>query len=106
MLPIAYSIALYGTQSLQYLISHQLSQDDFRLMLSKWLCYYPNFSDGFSRDLTRKCLALILEVSATDLEFAGLKLQPGVYSKEGVLLQVGILSMLSSDLVYMPKEEG
>ena len=75
-------------------------------MLSKWLCYYPNFSDPFSRDLTRKSLALILDVSATDLEFAGLKLQPGTYSKEDVLLQVGILSMLASDLVYMPKEEG
>jgi hypothetical protein len=49
---------------------------------------------------------LILEISAVDLEFSGIKLQSGSFSKEDVLLQVGILSMLASDLVYMPKEEG
>ena len=75
-------------------------------MLSRWLTYYPNFSDSFSRDLTRKSLALILEISAGDLEFSGIKLQSGSFSKEDVLLQVGILSMLASDLVYMPREEG
>ena len=75
-------------------------------MLSRWLTYYPNFSDTFSRDLTRKCLSLILEISAGDLEFSGIKLQSGSFTKEDVLLQVGILSMLASDLVYMPKEEG
>ena len=75
-------------------------------MLSRWLTYYPNFSDAFSRDLTRKSLALILEISANDLEFSGIKLQSGSFTKEDVLLQVGVLSMLASDLVYMPKEEG
>jgi hypothetical protein len=74
MLPIAYSIALYGHQTLQYLLRYQLSQDDFRLMLSRWLTFYPNFSDIFSRDLTRNCLALTLELSSNDLEFAGIKL--------------------------------
>jgi len=100
MLPIGYSVALYGTQTLQFLISNQLSPDDFRLMLSKWLCFYPNFRDSFSRDLTRRALALVLEISSRDLDFAGLKLVPGTYSKEEVLLQVAVLSMLASDLVY------
>lgn len=36
---------------------------------------------------------------------AGLKLQPGTYSKEDVLIQVAILSLLASDLIYRPNEK-
>jgi hypothetical protein len=55
-------------------------------MISKWLVYFPSFPDPVSRDLTRRSLATILALSATDLEVSSLKLISGQFSKEEVLL--------------------
>lgn len=101
MLPIAASIVAYGDATIQFLARQQ---EDFRMMLSKWLCYFPSFNDKFSRELSRHALTRILLLSAREISLAGLSLQPGQFSKEDVLLQVGILSMLAADLVY--KEGG
>ena len=100
MLPIAVSVISYGVQTLHFLMRHQLSADDFKGMLSKWLCYFPNFNDSFSKDLSRRALTQILAFSAHDIEFASIKVQPGAYSKEDMLLQVAILSLLAGDLLY------
>jgi hypothetical protein len=96
MLPLATSLITSGAPSIHML--RQQNPDEFRLMLSKWLSYFPSFQDRFSRDLSRRALTVVLQASATDLGLASVKLL--TYSKEDVLLQVGILSMLAADLVY------
>lgn len=72
MLPIAASIVQYGGDSLNFLVRH--SADEFRLMLSKWLTYFPNFQDKFSRELSKRALTIILQHSSKDISFAGLSL--------------------------------
>jgi hypothetical protein len=54
MLPIALAIVTYGDSSVTFLA--RASPEDFRMGLSKWLTHFPNFQDGFSRDLSRKAL--------------------------------------------------
>jgi hypothetical protein len=102
MLPIAVTIINSGVDAVRFLLRHMPAspaEDSFVHMISKWLVYFPSFPDPVSRDLTRRSLATILALSATDLEVSSLKLISGQFSKEEVLLQVGILSMLASDLV-------
>jgi hypothetical protein len=81
---------------------------DFKNALSKWLCYYPQFPDKFSRDLSKRALTIILQKSASDIGLAGSRVVPGTYSKEEIMLQVAILSLLASELVYKdgPSGEG
>jgi hypothetical protein len=88
MLPIASAIVAYGGDTVSFLA--KASPDDFRFGLSKWLTHFPNFQDSFSRDLSRKALTQILELSARDIELASVKLQSGAITKEGkhrVLIQ-------------------
>ena len=102
MLPIAVTIINSGIDAIRFLLRHMPAspaEDSFVHLVSKWLVYFPSFADAVSRDLTRRSLATILALSATDLEVSSLKLISGQFSKEEVLLQVGILSMLASDLV-------
>ena len=89
MLPIAVTIVNSGVDVVRFLVRHMPAspaEDSFVHMLSKWLVYFPSFPDPVSRNLTRRSLAIILALSATDLEVSSLKLISGQFSKEEVLL--------------------
>jgi hypothetical protein len=101
MLPIALTIASNGPDAVRFLLRHlpaHPSEDSFVHLLSKWLLYYPQFQDQVSRALTRRSLATVLSLTALDLDLSSMKVVPGQFSKEEVLLQVAILSMLAPDL--------
>jgi hypothetical protein len=100
MLPIAATIVRYGADSVLFLAK----SEDFSLALSRWLSNFPNFEDSYSRELSRRALTQILAVSAKDIGLASLRLISG--TKEEVLLQVAVMSMLAMDLVYDPTSKG